>query len=58
MVYETKTYKLCHQLADNAKDAYHKLLEDAASEILYKKEHPVKWLLEKISEFFADLLDK
>lgn len=36
MVYISETCELCHKLADNAKEAYQKLLEDAAAEKLLK----------------------
>ena len=57
MVYETDTYVLCHQLAESARDAYSKILEDAASEILYKNEHPLKWRIEKLKAKFFKTQD-
>ena len=47
MVYDANTYELYHELEPNAKDLYCEILEDAATEMLFKHNHPLKWLLEK-----------
>lgn len=53
MVYETKTLKICHKLSKEGKCNYEKFLEQKADEILFKHEHPIKWLFKKISEIFV-----
>ena len=50
MVYYTDTYVLCHELTEEGKELYQKLLEAAADEILFKHEHPVKWLIQKFKD--------
>lgn len=52
MVYDPKTFELFHQLTEEGKVAYQQLLERAADEILFRHEHPVKWIVQKISEKF------
>ena len=47
MVYDANTYELYHELEPKAKDLYCEILEDAATEMLFKHNHPLKWLLEK-----------
>lgn len=52
MVYETKTYKRLHELTPEGKAAYEAILEDAADEILFRHQHPFRWLARKIKEMF------
>ena len=40
-----------HKLSKSGEQAYRKMLEQKADEILFKHEHPIKWFIEKIKEF-------
>lgn len=48
MVYETKTYRLQHELTEVGQENYQKLLVSIADEILYRHKHPIKWFINKI----------
>ena len=52
MVYNSKTYQICHKLTKKGEVAYRKMLEKAADEILFKHQHPFKWFFQKINELF------
>lgn len=44
MVYDPKTFQLCHELTEEGKAAYQGLLEKAADDILLRHQHPLRWL--------------
>lgn len=52
MVYNTKTLLPCHELSKKGKEQYRKMLESKADEILFKHQHPFKWLVQKIVSVF------
>ncbi len=52
MVYDAKTYVCLHKLTDKGKENYEAMLEAVADEILFRHEHPVRWMLEKIKKYF------
>lgn len=41
-----------HSLTKKGEEDYRKLLEQIADEILFKHQHPFKWLWQKIKEIF------
>ena len=53
MVYETKSLRICHKLTPEGEEAYRKMLEEKADEILFRHEHPVRWFVSKVKEFFG-----
>ena len=55
MVYDAKTFRVLHGLTPRGRDAYHKMLEDEADEILFKHQHPFRWFAGKIAELAARL---
>lgn len=40
-----------HQLSRVGEERYQAFLEEKADELLFKHEHPLKWLLQKIREW-------
>ena len=50
MVYDAKTFEILHGLTNEGEENYHKMLEEKADEILFKHQHPFKWMLIKISK--------
>jgi len=40
-----------HKLTPKGEEEYRKFLEQKADEILFRHEHPFKWLMKKIKEF-------
>lgn len=42
----------CHRLSKEGKASYEKMLERKADEILFKHEHPIKWIVLKAKELF------
>lgn len=53
MVIDNKELKPLHELTEEGKRNYQKFLEDRADEIIYKSEHPFKYLFGKILDFFS-----
>ena len=53
MAYDTHTLEVLHGLTPEGEENYHKMLEEKADEILFKHEHPLKWTIAKIKDFFA-----
>lgn len=53
MVYYSKTLEVCHPLTKRGEEAYRKMLEEAADDILFRSKHPIKWLFGRILEFFS-----
>lgn len=47
MVYETDTLKLLHGLTPEGETLWHEFLEKKADEILFRHEHPVKYVAGK-----------
>lgn len=45
MVYDTETLEALHGLTEEGEVEYRKMLERAADELLFKSQHPVKWLV-------------
>ena len=41
-----------HGLTEEGKKNYSNLLEKVADEILFKHQHPLKWVIEKTKEMF------
>jgi len=59
MAYDTETLKALHPLTDAGKAAYEKMLQDKADEILFKDEHPFKYVFDFIAKealSFASIL--
>ncbi len=52
MVYDSKTYVCLHKLTDKGKENYEAMLEAAADEILFRHQHPFRWMLQKMKEIF------
>lgn len=54
MVYEEKSWRLCHELTEQGKAIWQQMLEAEADMILWKHKHPVKaavgWLKEKLRQ--------
>ena len=42
----------CHKLTKQGEEQYRIFLEQKADEILFKHEHPVRWLVLKTKELF------
>ena len=59
MVYEEKSWRLCHELTEQGKEVWQQMLEAEADRILWKHQHPVKaavgWLKEKLRQ--QDILE-
>ena len=53
MAYDTETLQVLHDLTPEGEDHYHKMLEEKADEILFKHEHPLKWVIQKIHNAFS-----
>ena len=45
--------KPLHELTEEGKKNYSDLLEKGADEILFKHQHPLKWVVLKVKELFA-----
>ena len=41
-----------HRLTKKGEEQYHQYLETVADEILFKHDHPVRWFIEKLKEYF------
>ncbi|MBP5784782.1 MAG: hypothetical protein J6W16_04280 [Methanobrevibacter sp.] len=41
-----------HGLTKKGEEQYHQYLESIADEILFKHQHPFKWIIEKMKEYF------
>ena len=52
MVYDNDTLNILHKLTANGQIEYDKLLEEKGNEILFKHEHPFKYLIQKAKEMF------
>ena len=53
MVIDDKKLIPLHELTEEGERNYQKFLEDRADEIIYKSEHPFKYLFEKLFDFFS-----
>lgn len=53
MAYDTHTLEVLHALTPEGKEYYHQMLEQKADEILFKHEHPLKWAILQIKDFFT-----
>ena len=53
MVYDSKTLKNLHDLTKSGEIQYQKMLEEKGNEIIFKHEHPLKWIMLKIYDFFV-----
>ena len=42
----------CHALTEYGKEVYRDYIEKKADEILFKHEHPLKWIVMKAKELF------
>lgn len=58
MVYYTDTLIPCHRLTRSGEIEYRKMLEEKADEILFKHEHPVRYYLGVVREFFRNVFRK
>lgn len=58
MVYNSKTFEICHKLTEEGKEAYRKLLEKEADEILFKKFHPFLYIISKIKDIYFNYVRK
>lgn len=45
-------YRVLHKLTPQGEEHYRKMLEEVADEILFKHEHPFKWIAQKIKQAF------
>jgi hypothetical protein len=50
MAYDSNTFQVFHRLTDLGKEHYRKMLEAEADRILFKHEHPFKYILMKLDE--------
>ena len=48
-----KNLKVLHELTSQGKDVYKRFLEALADEIIFKHEHPFKWVAQKIKQAFC-----
>lgn len=53
MVIDDKKLIPLHELTEEGERNYQKFLEDRADEIIYKSEHPLKYLFGKLFDFFT-----
>lgn len=53
MVYYSKTLETLHELTEQGKVEYQKMLDAAADDILFRAQHPIKWLFSRILSFFG-----
>lgn len=53
MAYDTKTLEVLHRLTSQGQEHYQKMLEEKADEILFKHEHPIKWIMLKVKQLFT-----
>jgi len=53
MAYDSDTLEVLHSLTPEGEEHYHKMLEEKADEILFKHQHPFRWLARKMSEMFS-----
>ena len=51
MVFEENTLRILHELTEDGKIRYQKYLEQKADEILFRHDHPLKYIYEQIKEW-------
>ena len=56
MAYDTKTLQVLHGLTPEGKEKYQQFLEEEADKILYKAAHPVKYRIEAMLQFLANII--
>lgn len=52
MVYDSKTYELLHRPTPEGLVLYREMLEEKATELIFRHEHPVRWFFIKLKEMF------
>jgi len=52
MVYDSKTYELLHRPTPEGRALYRVMLEEKATELIFKHEHPFRWFFQKLKELF------
>ena len=52
MAFYSDTLEVLHDLTPEGEEHYHKMLEQKADELLFKHQHPVKWLITKAKSLF------
>ena len=48
-----KNWKELHEVTSQGKEVYKRFLEAVAYEIIFKHEHPFKWVAQKIKQAFC-----
>ena len=51
MVFETESWRLCHELTEEGREVWHQMLEDEGTQILWRHEHPVRAAVQKVAEW-------
>ena len=54
MVFDNETFRVLHKLTEEGEEAYKDMLEKEADRILYKKEHPILYIIDKIIDFLYE----
>lgn len=54
MVYDSKTFEILHGLTPEGEEEYRKMLEHEADMILFRHEHPLRWLLLRLKELLKE----
>lgn len=50
MAYDDETLEILHGLTPEGKEQYQKMLEQKADEILFKSQHPLRWVVNAVKE--------
>ena len=57
MVFETKSWRLCHELTEEGRAVWQQMLEDEGTAILWRHEHPVRSAVQTTIEWLQSLRD-